>query len=325
MRHNRIFWIALLAWVGTTLVSCEKVLDIDDDGSARQLVLNAVPTAGQQAFVNFTYTHFFLGGDNAQPVADADLTLYVNGVPYHWNPLTDSLSASGCNYFFPYTLQEDDTLAITVKADGQTVSAQTYVPKLPDVSDVKFENYAEIFYFYLAKFALTDHADYPEYYCIKVDERDSGERYNAWKHKYDTVDTIHSTTILVPQNPKMTSLEVNPYLPTAGYNVYTRLMCTDKLLDGQTDSVRIYILRTIDTNEVAPFKHEYTLTIESVTPARFRYLLSASSASSMNSFFAEQSQPFTNVSGGLGIFAGSAKRKYMFCPDTLPPSNPFLP
>ena len=36
------------------------------------------------------------------------------------------------------------------------------------------------------------------------------------------------------------------------------------------------------------------------------------------SLFAEQGQAYSNVEGALGIFAGSAKRRFAFDPDTIP-------
>jgi hypothetical protein len=59
------------------------------------------------------------------------------------------------------------------------------------------------------------------------------------------------------------------------------------------------------------------LALESITPARWNYVLSASSQNSMFSYFAEQGQDFGNVEGALGVFAGTAIRRYIFNPDTL--------
>ena len=70
-------------------------------------------------------------------------------------------------------------------------------------------------------------------------------------------------------------------------------------------------------NDTQEFKHWYTITMESITPARMRYLISVARANSLGSFFAEQSQAYTNVTGALGIFAGSAKWTHTFQADTL--------
>jgi hypothetical protein len=92
------------------MASCEKILDVDNDPSAAQLVVNAVPQAGKRAFVYFAHTRFFLDPSNNQPLDDASVTLYVNG-----NPLSPD-SVANCKYFFPYTCTEGDTLSLQASA-----------------------------------------------------------------------------------------------------------------------------------------------------------------------------------------------------------------
>ena len=291
--------------------SCEKVLPIEEP-TDRQLVLNAVPAAGRQAFVHFAYTRFFLDNNFDQPIPNVSMRLLVNGQPVSM----DSVSHS--KYFFNHTLQEDDSLEISIQAAGQTVHAQTYVPLYPAVDGFTAVPFASpSFNFILANFTLGDHAGRDEYYNVVVTERDSGVRYNEWTASYDTVDTVQSTYFLVPYNEEITASDVCANVPLGGY-LYTRLMFLDRKIDGQQYPVSLFIMQLVDTNEVPPFKHEYFVDIESVTPARFRYLISALSQNSMTSLFAEQGQAYSNVEGALGIFAGSAKRRFAFDPDTIP-------
>lgn len=298
--------------------ACEKVLDIDEPTN-RQLVLNGVPSAGQRAFVNFAYTRFFLDPSSDHPVDGALITLTVNGVP-----MTPD-SVSHCNYFFPYVLQEDDSLSIDIIADGHTVHAETYVPLTPAIDDFRVQHLASpSFNFLLAKFTLADHGDRDEYYNLVVHERDSGLRYNEWTASIDTVDTVTATYFLVPNNPEITSNDVCPFIPLGGY-LYTRIMFLDRNIQGEDYPIELYIMQLVDTNEIVDsvhtFKHEYTIDVESVTPARFRYMLGAASQNSMTSFFAEQGQVHSNVQvdgrEGLGTFAGSARRRFHFDVDSI--------
>lgn len=301
-----IVLVALLA-----LTSCEKTVEIDEP-TDRQLVLNAVPSAGHRAFVYFAHTRFFLDSSNYQPVDGANVILTVNG-----NLMTPD-SSSRCRYFFPHTLQEGDSLTIDITAlGGHGVHARTYVPYYPAINGMAAANYASpSFNFHVLSFRLDDHAGNDEYYSVVVQERDSGMRYNEWGDSLELVDTVHSAMFLVPENPEVTSSDVCPYIPLGGY-LYSRLMFMDKHIDGQQYPMQLYIMQTIDTNERPPFKHEYTVTVESVTPARWNYTLSASSQNSMFSYFAEQGQAYGNVDGALGVFAGTAVRRYIFNPDTL--------
>ena len=302
--------LLLLCTLLFLLVGCEKVLEIDEP-TERQLVLNGVPQAGRQAFVHFAYTRFFLDDNIDQPVGDVSMTLTVNGAPMTCSQVSNS------KYFFPYVLQEDDSLAIDIMADGHAVHAETYVPKYPKVEQFRAMPFASTsFNFVIASFNLDDHAGVDEYYNIIVQQRDSGARFDEWKGVLDTVDTLYRTYFMCPYNEDITASDVCAYLPLGGY-LYSGLLFLDKRIGGRNYPVSLFIMQLVDTNEVAPFKHEYTVTVESVTPARFRYLISAGSQNSMFSYFAEQGQVYSNVDGALGIFAGSAKRKYTFSPDTM--------
>ena len=301
--------------VALLFAACEKTLDIEEPAD-RELVLNAVPAAGRQPFVHFAYTRFFLDDNNDQPVPGAQLTLYVNDTVRPLVSMEKSL------YYFADTLRPDDRLRLDIEAGGRSVHAETYVPLYPAVSGFSPLYLAsETFNFLAANFYLDDHAGRDEYYNITVTVRDSGARFNEWLGRLDTVDTVHSAMFTVPNSPDITSSEVASYSPLGG-----RLMFLDRHIDGQQVQVPLWIIFLKDTTEVQPFRHQYTVDIESVTPARFRYILSASSQNSMTSFFAEQGRVFTNVDGALGIFAGSAKRRYQFdlasvpgFPATAPP------
>ena len=307
---KKIITIIALIGVFFLLSACEKTLDIDEP-TDRQLVLNGVPAAGHRAFVYFAHTRFFLDSSNNQSASPQGMVLTVNGMPL----LPDSVSR--CRYFFPYTLCEGDSLSVDIDCDDKNIHARTYVPYYPDVNNVTAAYFASpSFNFHLVNLRLDDRAGVNEYYNIVVNERDSGLRYNAWGDSLELVDTIHATYFLVPNNPEVTSNDVCPFIPLGGY-LYSRIMFLDRNIDGRQYPLKLFIMQTVDTNERAPFKHEYTIDIESVTPARWNYLLSAASQNSMFSYFAEQGQAYGNVEGALGIFAGSASRHYIFNPDTI--------
>lgn len=304
----------LLILLAATLLlpACEKTVDIEDDAD-HALVLNAVPVPGRRAFVYFAQTRFFLDSSNNQYVSPDNMVLTVNGVP-----MTPD-SVSRCRYFFPYTLQEDDTLSIDISARGRELHARTYVPRLPAVGSVTAAYFASpSFNFHIVNLNLDDRVGVNEYYNVLVTERDSGLRYNEWADSLELIDTVHATYFLVPYNPEVTSNDVCPFVPLGGY-LYSRIMFLDRHIDGQSYPLQLYIMQTVDTNERPPFKHEYMIDVESVTPARWNYILSAASQNSMFSYFAEQGQTYSNVQGegAVGIFAGSASRHYIFNPDSI--------
>ncbi len=311
---NRKYIVLML--LALAFVSCTKVLDIDDT-AGRQLVVNAEPMAGRQAFVNMSYTRFFLDNNNDQPINGANLTLYVNGTPY------TSDSIRHCNYYFGYTLQPGDSLVLdAVAPDGRQAHAATYVPLLPDITGFNV-NYRRtpVFNYLSVNFNLSDHSNVDEIYSIAVQVRDSGARFNEWLADFDTVDTLHYTYFCLPGAPDITDNDVCPYIPMVEepFMLYgSRIMFLDRRIAGRQDMpVTLLIPLLRDTNEVEPFKHEYVVTFKSVTPARYRYTISAASQGGSVSMFAEQGQAYGNVDGALGIFAGSAGYKYRFDKDSV--------
>lgn len=312
-----VFIGSLVFLVSFVVSSCEKILEIENDPSRAQLVLNAVPTVDRQAFVYFANTRFFLDTSNNQPVDDVSMILTVNGIPY---ATPDSIV--NCRYYFPYFYQEGDSLEINVNAGGRLVHARTYVPYLPTISNLQLLNNdaGSTFRYYLADFDFQDHGGMEEYYNLALMVRDSGVRFNDWEQKFDTVDTVHVSYFMLRNNSEITGNASNTN-PMLGY-LYTRNLFRDANIDGQNYHVSMRILHLIDTNEVQPFKHEYTVTLESVTPARYRYIIDVSRQNSSGGFFSEQGQVSGNVDGALGIFAGSARCKFTFWPDTLTMAPP---
>lgn len=314
MKHTTYTLIIMAA--ALLFGGCEKVLDIDDSGADDLMVLNAVPQANKRAFLNFSNTAFFLDTVATHPVSGASVTLWRNGIPL----LPDSVG--GCNYFFPDTLRAGDQLRATISTPKGEVYAETYVPPVPKTKLGFLVEWASpTFNFITAIPQLSDSAGFAEYYQLTVTVRDSGMRHEVYANRYRTIDTISHTYFILNDNNEITNNDVSPNLPLGGY-LYSSLMFTDRQIDGRTDyPINLFIPIYKDTNEVVndtqEFKHWYTITLESITPARMKYLISVARANGMGSFFAEQAQPYTNVTGAVGIFAGSAKWTHTFITDTL--------
>lgn len=301
--------------------SCEKVIEIDDAPAGAKLVLNGLPSPDSRAFVYFAHTRFFLDPSNDQPVDGAQLTLSVNGVPY----APDSVSR--CRYFFPYTYAEGDSLAIDITTPRGSVHGRTYVPYTPQLTDIEVANRSGAsLRFYQAKFTLHDRADLTEYYNLTVSVRDSGLRRNQWRREFDslsrtwvpaidTVDTVRTTYFLISDSPGITGDNsfINPMMGM----VYTRNMFIDSAINGQAYPITLDIINLTDTNEIPPFKHEFIIELQSLTPARLRYLIDISRQGSSGGVFSEQGAVRSNLDGALGVFAGAATRRFAFDPDTL--------
>lgn len=289
--------------------SCEKVLEFDEGSSPRHMVLNAVPSAGEELFVNFGYSHLFLDSNVSYPVEGADIVVNLNGESLH------PTRVHGCNYFFGRTLNEDDVLDVHVDACGKTMTASTYVPRFPQMTTpFCIVDTSDVFDYCNVSFRLTDLSDRSEYYRFRIQERDSGSRMNPWTKELDTIDTVYTTYFLCLDMPLFDNNKLTAGLSeteSLGGYFYEQLLASDSLFNGESISVAFQLLLLVDTNEVEPFIHQYTLEVESMTAERYRYLKQVSTANSLMQFFTEPSQVYGNVSGGaLGVFSGNARRKF---------------
>lgn len=299
MKKNILF----LPLVVLLFSSCEKVIEIDPLDSPSQLVLNGVPSAEKPFFVYFANSHFFLDTSNNHPVSDVDMLLTVNGNDYR------PTRVDRCRYFFDYTPQEDDSLSIRVNTGDRQVSASTYVPRMPQISDpVAYINSDSTFNLLVVNFDITDPADYPNYYRFGITQRDSGSIYIPYFDFSDTIDTTRNTFFFCFDRA-LTAPNAAATEALGGY-LYTQLLTTDANIDGRTHNASIMVILLRDTNEIQPYIHQYGLTIECVTPDRYQYLQDIDAISSMMSMIAEPPETYSNVNGALGIFAGTAKREF---------------
>ena len=301
-----------------TLVSCEKVIPFDTSISQSELVLNAVPSAEKQLFVYFAHTLFFLDSTNNQPISDVDMVVSINGVDYR------PTSVDRCKYFFDYTLQEDDSLAIHIQTNDRTVTSHTTVPRLPRISQpVAYTNDSGAFHLLIVNFNIDDYPNYKDYYCITLRQRDSGSRYSPYFERYDTIDTTYATFFLC-NDKDLVDPAISSLMSVQGFSPFVRLLSPDDNIDGTNHNTTLTLIRLTDTNEVAPYLHEFTLDVETVSPDRYRYLKNLDNATSPLQLITEPPAVYSNVNGALGIFAGNARRTFpliSFTEGTLPPPN----
>ena len=285
------------------MASCEKVIEFDTSISNSELVLNAVPSAQQQLFVNLAYSHFFLDTVNGYPLGDASMVMSINGSNYY--PSTQR----GCNYFFDYTLQEDDSLFVTIDAGGRTITAHTTVPRMPVITNPSaLTSDTGAFHLMLVNFNIDDHPDYKDYYCISIRQRDSGCRYSPYLDRYDTIDTTYATLFLC-NDKALIDPQAAAEMSYSGFVPADRLLSSDEMFDGKRHNTTLVLILLRDTNEVQPYIHQYSLDVETVSPDRFRYLKDVANATSMMQMLTEPPAVYSNVQGALGIFAANARQR----------------
>ncbi|MBR1516890.1 MAG: DUF4249 family protein [Bacteroidales bacterium] len=138
------------------LSSCEKVLEVDEYEAQRLVVVNAVPSNGQQLFVNLSYSHFFLDTLAAHPIDGATMSVSVNGMRYMPS------AVKGCNYFFPCIMSDGDVLSLEASVKGTTITAQTVVPPMPALNNLTAQvDTSTAFTFCRIAVDLADHGGMP--------------------------------------------------------------------------------------------------------------------------------------------------------------------
>ncbi|MBP5548693.1 MAG: DUF4249 domain-containing protein [Bacteroidales bacterium] len=298
----RIFVSAFIFSLSFILASCEKVVEFDIDETERAIVVNALPNTDSLLFVNITYSRFFLDNGPFEAVTNASVTVDVNGIPY------TSTQRDGANYLFSYRSTAGDTLTLHVNIPGhESITGTTIIPPLPDMPTPVAEidtlqpiDSGDIL------ISLSDPSEMENYYYIYLTERDSGIQWNMFERKWDTIDTvIHPYFNCL--NHEITNADVNVSEGMMDY--FNSLLFSDRQIDGQTYEIKLSLMMLKDTAE-HPLLKEYSLVVESLSPEAFRYIKEVNASQSMTQYFAEPTQIFSNLSSGIGIFAGIARREY---------------
>jgi len=295
-----VFRFPLTLLLAVLFASCEKVVEFDVEDTERQVVVNALPCADSTLFVNVTYSRFFLDNQPFAPVGNATISIDVNGVAY------TAANRDGANYIFPYQAASGDTLTIHVAVPGHDeIVGGTRIPPLPAMDSL----IAEIDTLQpITAGNISFNLDDPEgenYYYIFILERDSGSRWNNWEEKWDTIDTVRHAYFNC-LNHEVTDPEVNSAEGFMDY--FSMLLFNDANIDGTSAKITLTLSMFKDTAE-HPLMRQYTLVVESLSKEAHQYIKEINAASGMSSYFAEPSQIYSNLSSGLGIFAGIARRQ----------------
>ncbi len=296
---RRFKYIAIVFFA--LLCSCEKVVEFDIEEMERHVVVNALPCTDSALFVNITYSRFFLDNQPFQAVTDATVTVDINGTS------VTSSGRDGANYLFGHTVTAGDTMTVHVNVPGHDeIVGGTRIPALPTM----LPPVAEIDTLMpISMGNVTFTLDDPvgnNYYYTYILERDSGTQWNLWESKWDTIDTVKHAYFNC-LNHEITNTEVNSVIGMMDY--FSELLFTDRDIDGQSYEITLSLPMFKDTAE-HPLLKEYTLVVESLSKEAHQYIKETLAANGMESYFAEPTRIYSNLSSKIGIFAGIARREY---------------
>lgn len=300
MKHH----IFILALSFILLASCEKVIDVDPNAVNSKMVLNGIPSVNKDIFVYFAHSRFFLDTSNNHPANDVDMVVTINGTQYR--PVKDS----NCLYFFDYNVQEGDSLQISISAEGKQITAATRAPRMPQIDlNAAYVNSDTSINLLMVNFTINDPGDYHNLYCFRLTERDSGAYYHPYWEFFDTIDTVY-TNMFFCYDDALTASNAAASEMLYGYPVYTQLLTSDANINGTSHNTTLFMMLPRDTNEIQPFIHQYSLTVECVSPERYKYLQTVAAANNMMSLITEPPEVYSNINGALGIFCGTAKQTF---------------
>ena len=119
-----------------TLTSCQEVIEIDLNSATPQYVIEAILVEGTQDFTTrVTQTSNYFSTDKATPITNATITLKKdNGAA-----ITLTNNGDGSYKAAKYSAISAANYTLSVKVDGKTIDASSYLPKPIKLDSVEIE------------------------------------------------------------------------------------------------------------------------------------------------------------------------------------------
>jgi len=123
----------LLILVVSSLISCEKTLQFDDEGLANQLVLNSIISSDKDFSASLTKTRSILENSYSGgfSIADGTIDIYLNG-----DLIKNANSTSGYFNSSEIKPKAGDSYRIVINSNGKQLEAETTIPQKTEVISV---------------------------------------------------------------------------------------------------------------------------------------------------------------------------------------------
>ncbi|HNW97756.1 MAG TPA: DUF4249 domain-containing protein [Bacteroidales bacterium] len=270
------------------LISCEKEVKIDIPIQDRKLV--AICYAGE----NDSLQLFFDETKNMNEALSNEqmkgtISLYVNDIYKEDFILNDSV------YNSTYIPQANDKLAITATSiDGRHISAFTHIPEKTVMTDFNFTpvlyttNNGDIS---AVTFNISDNSSTTDFYMCTI----NGTSY--YYNDYDSTTYVNNYGLQINNN--------NDPLFDSEVNMYNGVMFTDKTFNGESKEIKLEFLKWSYNDSLI-----IAVNLKHVTEEYYKYMqkIIKQNNSNNNSIFDNGNtnpvMPYTNISGGYGVFAG---------------------
>ena len=304
------------------LAGCEKVIDFDPGEVEPYVVMVSRPESDSLVNVYLTQSRFFLDNsfayydrdrDNRQTyITDATVTLWVAG-----NSYSGVLQQKGNKQYYQFGVrpQPGDSLYIeaTVPGHDGKVSSGTRIPTLPDFELVELSELPDDGGYKL-RFKLKS-GQAREYYSVSLQTWGEVSYYDSVTGSYiteidSTGENSHHYYFNV-NDPIVNNMDVTTAFDgdDGSFHGSEMLFSNELFSNGELEF-------TMEFDQgYRPYLETYVedlpiyLVVTKLTPELYKYKMTLRAQDNSDDLFGEPVQVFSNISGGIGIFAGSSQKR----------------
>jgi hypothetical protein len=288
-----------------SLVSCELVTEVKVPVIPSRLVVNGVYVTDSSFYMQVSRSHHIL--DDVSPPELKDIEATISDDAGHSLAIdVYGVDPHASTYYFgqgDYRMQAGHTYTITVRAPGfKPVSASSRAPQVVGIVDAKVDSANLV--------PASDNS--PECVPIEFTYRDppgSGDFFFPGfyvifvRNSYDSAGNVSGTFESAVEYRLTRSIPTESF---ADLGRPERVVLDDKALDGELRIVRLYA-SVGSYRDNGPSSPKWKVTLTHTYEEYVRYIRSVEMQRSTDENpFAQPVQIFTNIGGGMGIFAGLA-------------------
>ncbi len=310
--------LSIIAILFTTF-ACEKEIEFNGEIQDKKVVVNSFAVADSILTAEIFYSKFFL--DNKigfDTIKNAEVLLYVNG-NYKTDLTFQQVDRKAEDYMGGYTYikglylsnyrpQPGDSLELRIQVDGfDEITAQTFVPKRADFDQNDIKVRVDTTSAYESSYMnenneLVSYFSYSlqVYYSIKFkDEIDEKNFYRIiLRNSYGSTEWLESDDPIFNQTGEEGIFDL---IDGSSYNYFA-----DETFNGETRTITFNSYSWSDSwgnNDTNKF-----LDVQQMSKEAYLYMKTAKSAElNEGNIFSEPVLTFSNVKGGIGIFAAITK------------------
>lgn len=303
-----------LALILVLLFGCTKELDIDYPAKDSKMVLNAVIYEGEPIRVNITHTLLYDNAKAFEAVPDAKVNLYKN------NEFIEELVYTDKGFFIGnHKPTKGSTYELKVEHDVYTnVSAKTTIPNELAINIIKYTvDTTDIFNPKIhIEVQFNDDESTKDFYRIHAWH--SVQNYN-YDYSYDDngyteIKTIGDTTKqnipIVTENALFKAV-LNTFTD-GNYAYYNSEPFSDEEFNGTSVNFDFTLSDFNDQFRYDAVDDTIHLDFFNYSKEYVEYITDYMNQSNSDDFFSEPVFMYSNVEGGVGIFASATKQNFTF-------------